>query len=75
MSKPKMLNVRKHLEYEIWTIDWMLERNGKHGPSGLNLPPIDVKNLMEIRFFARAILRKHESKSTRKDVYVERRSD
>jgi len=71
MAKPKLLNVKKHLEWEIETITWMLERNEKKEQGGISLPPIDVKNLIEHRFFAQAILRKHEGKHTRKDVYVE----
>jgi hypothetical protein len=86
MAKTKPLNVRKHLEHIIWridwmlerhdsyhwSIDWMLERHDKYEQRGIYLPPIDVKNLKEIRFFAKAILRKHKSKKTRKDIYVER---
>jgi hypothetical protein len=73
MSKRILLNVRSHLEHEIWTIDWMLERHAKQERGGINLPPIDVDNLKEMRFFAKAILRLHASKKTRKDIYVEKR--
>jgi hypothetical protein len=66
MAKPKVLNVRKHLEFEVWAIDNMLERNAKHE----YLCPFDKGMLTEIRFFAQAILRKHAAKNTRKDIYV-----
>jgi len=66
--KPKMLNVRKHLEFEIWLIDEMETAIGK---GKLQLAPFYLGALREVRFFAKAILRKHAAKGTRKDVYVE----
>jgi hypothetical protein len=66
MAKPKLLNVKKHLEFEVWAIDNMLKRNSERN----YLCPFDLGMLTEIRFFAQAILRKHAAKNTRKDVYV-----
>lgn len=71
MAKPKLLNVRRFLEHIKSSCEDMLERNGKY-EGGLRLPPIDISNLNEIRMLARAILLKHASKKTRKDIYVER---
>jgi hypothetical protein len=71
MAKTKMLNVRKHLELEIEFLMDMLHRNSLHQHGGISLPPIDVQAMNELVFFAKAILRKHSAKNTRKDVYVE----
>lgn len=69
--KRKLLNVRSHLEYEVFALMGMLERNAKHESGGISLPPIDVEVMNELVFFAKAILRKHTEKKTRKDIYVE----
>lgn len=73
MPKAHILNVKKHLEHEIRSIEDMLNRNGKY-VGGLVLPPIDVQNLTEIKFIAEAILRKHAKRGTRKDVYIGNKS-
>jgi hypothetical protein len=70
MAKRKLLNVRSHLEFEIEWLTEMLRRNAMHHKDGISLPPIDVQALNEMVFLARAILRKHAAKKTRKDVYV-----
>jgi hypothetical protein len=49
----------------------MLDNNYKDGPNGLCMPPAYVDDLRIINFIARAILRKHAKKNTRKDIYVE----
>jgi hypothetical protein len=66
--KAKLLNVKKHLEFEIWLVDVILEDVKK---GRLVLAPFYTGALTEIRFFAKAILRKHQEKNTRKDIYVE----
>jgi hypothetical protein len=70
--KPKATNVKHHLKHIIWSIDSMLENDGKY-EGGTRLAPIDQSNLKEIRFFSNLILKKHESKNTRKDIYIEKR--
>jgi hypothetical protein len=70
MAKRKsFLNVKAFLRWTEESCMDMLRRNGLH-EKGISLPPIDVQNLNEIAFFARAILRKHAARNTRKDVYV-----
>lgn len=72
-KKASLLNVRDHLNHVIFTCDGMLERDGKY-EGGLRLAPIDKSNLVELRLFSRAILRKTEEKNKktgqRRDVYV-----
>jgi hypothetical protein len=70
MARRKPLNVRTHLEFEIEWLTYMLRRNNQH-VGGVSLPPIDVDALNQLIFFAKAILRKHASKNTRKDIRVE----
>jgi hypothetical protein len=72
MAKRKLLNVRSHLEFEVEWLTEILRRHALQQKGGTSLCPIDVQALNELVFFARAILRKHEAKNTRKDVYVER---
>jgi hypothetical protein len=69
--KINLLHVRTHLVRIIESIDSMLKRDGKY-ENGTRLAPIDKQELYEIVFFSEAILRKHASKKTRKDIYVER---
>lgn len=73
MSRPrKMLNVRSHLEFEVWFINVLLEDKEK---GKLELAPFYEGALKELRFFAEAILRTHAKKGTRKDIYVEKKGD
>lgn len=71
MAKRKPLNVKSHLEHVITSTQYMLDNNYKDGPNGLCMPPAYVDDLRIINFIARAILRKHAKKNTRKDIYVE----
>lgn len=70
MSKRKLLNVKSHLEFEIWLINVITEDVEK---KKLQLAPFYLDALKELRFFAQAILRKHSEKHTRKDIHVERK--
>lgn len=71
--KPTLLNVRENIEHMLWTIDNMLERDGKY-PDGLVLAPIDQDNLRQTRLCLKGIIRKadaNRAKGNRKDLYVE----
>jgi hypothetical protein len=74
MPRKSLLNVKQYLRYVEETCEDMLRRHamGDGARGGLFLPPIDAANLNEVRFFAKAILRRHAEKNTRKDVYVNR---
>lgn len=69
--RPNLLNVKEHLKLEDEIITMLLE-DSDSGKFQWKLPPIYDQALRELRFFGRAILRKHGEKKTRKDVYVER---
>lgn len=60
--KRNTLNVRTYLEWVIQTADM----NDKYPGA-----PIVLEELPRMRFFAKATLRKHAAKGTRKDIYVE----
>ena len=68
-----LLHVRTFVEQMVKTCDEMLERDGKY-ENGLRLAPIDQDHLREMRLIGKMILRKHQRKNTRKDIYVERDS-
>ena len=59
--KPNLLSVKQHLNCVIE----LTEALDKYG-----LCPMTRQMIAETRFFTEAILRKHEAKKTRKDVYL-----
>jgi hypothetical protein len=70
MAKRKLLNVKSLLEAVIETTEYMQKYNYKDGPTGLCMPPIYIEAMIQHKLIAKAILRKHEEKKTRKDVYI-----
>jgi hypothetical protein len=69
MRKVSILNVKRYLEFvQEWT-NYIMSRDGKH-ENGTTLAPIDKDALREMEFFARAILRKHAMKKSRKDIRI-----
>lgn len=72
MPKPHRLNVKRHLISVEEMCRVLLDDHGKH-PGGVVLPPAYYSYVAEISLFTRAILRRHNEKHTRKDIYIERR--
>lgn len=74
-AKPKLLNVREHLKAEVNLIDFMIREhhrsNNPPGFQGTYIAPVVLEALQSQRFIALRILAKHESKKTRKDIYIE----
>ena len=60
--KPNILNIKAHLNNEV-ELFYFFERFGDC--------PLFREELKKQSFMARAILRKHEKKNTRKDIYME----
>lgn len=61
------LNVRTFMEELIEFVECMGEGNY---PIKANIPPAVWSGLVEFKIGAKAILRKHDAKRTRKDIYV-----
>lgn len=61
MRKPNTLNVRVHLEH----FNMIMEGLSKYG-----MCPLVEEELKKFHFYNKAILRKHATRKTRKDLYV-----
>lgn len=67
MAKKSLLNVKRHLELTSEICSNLIEDNKKYN---YNIGPIYLDALRDLDFFSRMILRKHNEKKTRKDIYI-----
>lgn len=69
--KPKLLNVRKHIE---WTEKFCEILREAHDKGQASIPPAYLDALNELRFISKCILRKHATHNAqtgqRKDIRV-----
>jgi hypothetical protein len=67
-KQPKLLNVKSYLEWSIGVIEAILIETKLNRPDGTRVAPLFHMELRKLNFIARAILRKHTEKKTRKDI-------
>ena len=70
-KQPKLLNVKSYLKWSIDTIETILKETELNRPDGTRVAPLFHTELRKLNFIARAILRKHAEKKTRKDIRLE----